>query len=590
MDTEQQDQRMGDYGRDDLQQQLLEGERQRRERLPRTTLEIASHEGADPLAVRAVVRKILSLMQMRNRPMNQYSLEYLEEALDTRVWRLPLEGMIEPGEKEEADAMREEVTSLDREIDARANLQGAYDVLLSAGANLEVYGDLLLKPWKVTPTAEDFWTLGNLSPTPESVKEIEEIVVGPWRTTETQKMNKAGEWVTTAEERKRDKRLEVVGYEGVVKEGESSLGSKVDKALRRFVDLSIIKSPVWALQDKVFPTLSEDEIGVKQQQIREALGIGDEELATLSNLGGDKSIQEKTDATREFVRRAVENNEDAERIAYQLYYIMELATKFALSGTREKPDIEGFPSCTDLFNLFHFEERRRSERSKRRPAGPPSTLGCYPGLAVSFMDFVKVDDPMAVGERQAGKQVSFWTLWYERKTPFGELPWKKVLWNIFDFHLIQRWKGNDVRSNALKTTDWDTKDVFNPEFWRKMTKSIQLAIGMLGLGSEVSKKYGEEKTKALIKAVKFNLLGGAVISNLNTAGWITGSTDNPSEVLPTQTWDKALRIEKIDKTMGLLKYIIVDRAEFLDDNEWGEWKKKVIGHRRGIRVDKMKID
>lgn len=579
---EQPDQRGDAYTGVDRQPRPEEQER-RRGRLSRN-LEIASHEGADEEATRWAVRAMLSTMQQRDGPMNQYSVEYMEEALDNRVWHLPLEVGLEPAHQEEVAAIREEVEALQDEIDARVLLQGAYDNVLRVGPNLGDYGDLLIKYYKVVPSAEDFLVLGNLSATPEGVEEVEEEVLGPWEIIETRETDREGNWKTKLRQR-RVRRRELVGYRGEVKEGEPTLGFKIDLALRKYVDLSIIKAPVWALKRKVWKNLSEKEIIAKQEQIQKDLHVNDAELKTLSSFGADKPIQEKINATRKFVRESV-GDKDAERIACQLYYVLELATKFGLSGKEENPEIVGFPASTDLFNLFHFEERRKAEYAENRPAGPPVTLGCYPDLAVSLMDFIKVDDPEDHGPEEDRRQVSFWTLWYDKGVAFGELPWRTCRRsNIFDFSLVQRWKAHEVHSAALKVTDWDLQgEIMNPNSWRKLNKAIQLAVGMLDLGSELGKKHGEKRTEAVMRAIKYNILGGAVISNMSTHSWFRGTTENPPEAPPgISGWEIALRRDAKD-VKDLLKYVIVEKSKFLSWNEWEDWQKKVIGKRRGIKV------
>lgn len=607
----------------DAERELRPEERERRERRVPRTLEIISHPGADRLAMRRAVRTMLSTMQDSREKLSRYSVEYLREALDNRVWNLP-EGL-----SEEETGIRTEIEVLKAEVKARENLQGAWNNRWQFGGDVGEFSGLFLRTWlKATPTAEDFRILGNLSETPIRTTPIEEIVEQKSEVVEEieeeKEDRKTGE--PTVETRTRrvirtQKSLELRGYKGEIKEGEEPLGLKIDKTLRTYVDIAVAKAPLWFLKEKVFKKLSLSDIARKREEIRQKLNNASIGYEKLSSFGADEPNEGEDPrtgklgiaGTREWARNLVDDR-DAEQIAYELFYVLGLATKFGvrirdrirdrdqkkgeteeeykkkLPGLdREKFEvkdgkkapawkIEGFPASDDLIKLAHVELRRKAEANRNRKAGPPSTLDCYPDLIVSFLDFVKVPRPTP---QDPEGTVSFWELWYERKKDkekeiksFGNLPWGKIRSEMYDLYLYQRWRANNVLGALMKVTGWDLgKEVLNTESWKGTHKDVQVAIGMLG--------YPKKKGKEIARKVKFNILGGAVISNLHLGGWIRCESANPPE--STQTWSEIMQ-KTPQVIMGLLKYVVVERSGFLSEREWKEWKKSVAQKRRGVKT------
>lgn len=595
----------------DAERELRPEERERRERRVPRTLEIISYPGADRLAMRRAVRTMLSTMQDSREKLSRYSVEYLYEALDNRVWNLP-ESL-----SEEETGIRTEVEALKAEVEAREDLQGAWNNRWQFGGDVGEFSGLFFRTWlKATPTAEDFRVLGNLSETPTRTISIEEVVEEKSEVVEEieeeKEDRKTGEPIVETRTRRvirTQKSVELRGYKGEIREGEEPLGLKIDKTLRTYVDIAVAKAPLWFLKEKVFKKLSLGDIEEKRGQIRQKLNNAGIEYKELSSFGADEPNEGVIIKTREQIRDLViAGDKDAEQMAYELYYVLGLATKFGVRVRDQKLDegekdedyakldkekfdkdkkpawekIEGFPASDDLIKLAHVELRRRDEAGENRKAGPPSTLGCYPDLITDFLTFVKVDDPKDPRPEGSREKVSFFDLWYEKKMyggkeikSFGDLPWREIRSEVYDSYLYQRWRANNVLGALMRVTDWDLgKEVLNAEYWRGTQKDVQVAIRGLG--------YPKEEGKEIARKIKFNILGGAVISNLHLGGWIKCESANPPE--STQTWSEIL--QKAPKVvMGLLKYVVVERSGFLSEGEWREWKKKVAQKRRGVKID-----
>lgn len=614
----------------DAERELRPEERERRERRAPRTLEIVSHEGADPLAMRRAVRTMLSTMQEGTEKFSHYSIEYLCEALDNRIWNLPEEANRSDEDKEvakEAEALKAEVT-------ARENLQGAFNNWVQFGGDVGEFSGLFLRTWlKITPTAEDFMVIGNLSETPVRTMPIEEIVERKSEVIEEieeeKEDRKTGEPVVEVRTRRvtRTQRdVELEGYKGEVKEGEEPLGLKIDKALRTYVNLAVAKAPLWFLKEKVFNKgLSLDKVKEKRDQVRQrlgGLGVSKDKLKELSSLGADEPLGGKITKTREWVRDLV-GDKDAEQIAYELFYIMQLATKFGVrvrdrdkeKETEEKYDreifpkldrekfgvdeegkkkpawkIKGFPASDDLIKLAHVELRRLDEAGQNCKAGPPSTLGCYPDLITDFLTFVKIEDSKDPRPEGSREKVSFFDLWYEKKMyggkeikSFGDLPWEEIGRECFDSYLYQRWRANNVLGALVKVTDWELeREVFNSEYWKGLNKDIQTTVGMLEYGSEVNTKHSKKVVKRVIKEMKLNILGGAIISNMPSGFWKEVKA-NPPDAAKSAQWHARLQLDgKVVK--GMLEYTI-ERSGFLDKEGWEECIDGVVTPRQGIKIE-----
>lgn len=281
--------------------------------------------------------------------------------------------------------------------------------------------------------------------------------------------------------------------------------------------------------------------------------------------------EELNESIRKFIgggKTADKTNQEealaAQMIAYRLFKLWLMADEEgyeiyrnddteASLGIFDKKDLqfENGPAASDfgkltapsLYNLKNYR------RELRRDFGPEGSFGKYERFCVSFFRLLKVPVQIEVGGEEKKEQRSFMELWWgypegeinkktypmEKALRLGDLPWKSLKDYLKTEMLTEDgarvlglpWRGvhDEALANLYLTTfmagrkdvgtytlalrtQWSKDELFDPSFWLKLQKAIDVGIGdgvatfgrFRGMSKEKIGKQKREYKQSIIDA------------------------------------------------------------------------------------------
>lgn len=212
---------------------------------------------------------------------------------------------------------------------------------------------------------------------------------------------------------------------------------------------------------------------------------------------------------------------------------------------------KGGMNSGDIAKICHFILRQVNEfgRDHPRQIGAPAVVGCFPNLTVDFMRMITVKAKTKEGVRpKIEKAFNLWTLWREKKIPFGDLPWGEKEWengveilrqkgliskdeaereweisgieqDIYDFpYTVQHFNAVGTVFSAITRKDLGKafEEAQNPNYFRGINKGWESTFALMTDGVGLGKLEEDKRTMTKLRQLaKVNFLIGILVANVH---------------------------------------------------------------------------